>query len=132
MSTLSVTNITGQPSGNFGVVNAISVADQIGNIREVPIAAKTISYTLVANDCGKIISTNSAVIIPASIFSNGQNISIYNNSSASITISSATGVNTYLVGTASTGSRTLSQNGLVTIICMSAANTFVISGGGLS
>ena len=37
----------------------------------------------------------------------------------------------YLVGTSTTGNRTLAQRGLATIVCV-ASNTFVISGGGLS
>ena len=37
----------------------------------------------------------------------------------------------YFVGTASTGSRTLAQRGLATVYCV-AANTFVITGGGLT
>ena len=37
----------------------------------------------------------------------------------------------YLAGTATTGSRTLAQRGLCTIVCV-ATNTFAISGAGIT
>jgi hypothetical protein len=37
----------------------------------------------------------------------------------------------YLVGSSTTGNRTLLQRGIATVVCI-ASNTFIISGGGLS
>jgi hypothetical protein len=37
----------------------------------------------------------------------------------------------YLAGTSTTGNRTLFQNGICTVVCISS-NTFIISGAGLS
>jgi hypothetical protein len=108
-----------------------SVSDVNGNIRDLPIASQSGTYTLVANDSGKMIATTANVAIPASVFTNGQNISIYNNSASSISITSAAGVTAYLVGTSSTGTRSLTQRGLATIVCV-GANTFVVTGGGLT
>ena len=106
-----------------------TVVDSIGNIRELPPTTKSATYTLVSTDSGKFISTTANVAIPASVFTAGQNISIFNNSSANITITT-TGVTVYLTGTATTGDRTLLQRGLASAVCV-AANTFVITGGGL-
>jgi hypothetical protein len=36
----------------------------------------------------------------------------------------------YLVGTSTTGNKTLAQRGIATVLCV-GTNTFVISGGGL-
>jgi hypothetical protein len=113
------------------VVNG-AIQDIKGEVRTLVFNSQSTSYTLVANDHGKLVSTNTTVIVPASVFSSGQNITIYNNSSANITINTTSvGVTCYLVGTANVSSRTLEQRGLATIVCV-AANNFVISGGGLT
>jgi hypothetical protein len=71
------------------------------------------------------------VTVPSGVFSSGDVVSIYNNSASNQTITQGTSVTMYLVGTATTGNRTLAQRGLVTVLCV-ASNTFVISGGGLT
>ena len=65
------------------------------------------------------------------IFSPGDAVSIYNNSGSNQTITQGTSVTMYLVGTATTGNRTLAQRGVATILCV-GTNTFVIMGGGLT
>ena len=97
----------------------------------IPSVNQTSTYVLSVGDVGKYINiTTGGVTIPSGIFTSGDIISIYNNSSSNQTITSS-GVTTYLVGTATTGNRTLAQRGLATILCV-ASNQFVISGGGLS
>jgi hypothetical protein len=130
-------NSTSISVGSNVVINAVgisvlsgTVVDSIGNIRELPPTTQSASYTLVSTDSGKFISTTANVAIPASVFTAGQNISIFNNSSANITITQSAGVTMYLVGTANTGNRSLLQRGVATIMC-TAANTFVVAGGGL-
>ena len=149
MSTLQVANVHLESTGNNRIqysgsngyilyaggvqglsVNSTSFADSKGDIRDVPFNVQTTSYTLVSTDTGKMISTNSDITVPGSVFSNGQNVSIFNNSTANIAISNGASVTMYLVGTANTSARTLQQKGIATIVCV-GANTFVISGGGL-
>jgi hypothetical protein len=109
-----------------------TISDSIGNVREVPTNTQTTGYTLVATDSGKYINiTTGGVTVPASIFSSGQSVTIYNNSASSQTITQGASVTMYLVGTATTGNRTLAQRGLCTVFCV-ASNTFVITGGGLT
>jgi len=102
----------------------------------VPLNSQTSSYTLAASDNGKLISiTTGGVTVPVNIFSTGNNIVIYNNSTSSQTITQGTNTTLRLSGTASTGNRTLSQYGIATVICVDAtnnANVFTISGAGLS
>lgn len=113
------------------IVSQTSLTDSIGNVRSVPANSQSSSYTLQATDNGKFISiTTGGIIVPAGIFSTGQVVSVYNNSGSNQTIS-ASGTTLRLVGTATTGNRTLSNYGLATILCV-ASNTFVVTGGGVS
>jgi hypothetical protein len=114
------------------IVSQTTSSDVAGNLRSVPANSQTASYTLVVSDNGKYISiTTGGVIVPPSIFSVGQVVSVYNNSGSSQTITGGTGVTLRLVGTATTGNRTLSNYGLATILCV-ASNVFVVTGGGVS
>lgn len=107
------------------------ISDFKGGIRSAPINNQTTGYQLVLADVGKVISiTTGGITVPASVFSAGDMITIYNNSGSSQTITT-TAVTSYLAGTATTGNRTLAQRGVATILCV-AANTFVMSGAGLS
>lgn len=109
-----------------------TVADSKGDVRLIPQNAKTSSYTLIASDAGKHISiTTGGVTVPASVFSVGDAISVYNNSGSSQTITQGAGVTLRFVGTATTGNRTLAQYGLCTVMCVDS-NVFVIIGGGVT
>lgn len=117
-------------TGNIST-SAGSISDLEGNVRAIPPNAQT-GYTLQATDAGKFIDlTSGGATVPASVFSAGMAVSIYNDSTGTQTITQAGGVTLYLVGTATTGNRSLAQRGIATILCV-ASNTFVISGGGLS
>ena len=155
-TTLTATNLAGANgtfsgnvtvTGTFGVtstatfssslsaasVSATTVSDNIGNVRNLPFNTQTTSYTLLSTDAGKIVYTSgSDVIVPASVFTTGQTITIFNNSStATMTVTSGTGVTVYKAGTTSTGTRTLDTYALVTLVCLTSS-TFVIAGAGLN
>ena len=88
---------------------------------------------LATTDNGKVISiTTGGVTIPATGFTAGQNVTIFNNSGSNQTITAASGVNLRLAGTATTGNRTLAQYGICTIVCYNAPTDFVITGAGLT
>lgn len=109
-----------------------TVTDSKGELRSVPQNSQTGAYTLVVGDAGKHISiTTGGVTVPSGVFSVGDSITIYNNSSSNQTITQGASVTMYQVGTANTGNRTLAQRGLCTVFCV-ASNTFVITGGGLT
>lgn len=108
------------------------ISDIIGNVRSVPQNAQTSSYILVASDNGKHISiTTGGVTINSGIHSVGDTITIFNNSSSSQTITQGTSVTLRQSATTNTGNRTLAGYGICTILCV-AANTFVITGSGLT
>jgi hypothetical protein len=97
----------------------------------LPVNTQTGAYTLTAADIGDYVNiTTGGITVPAGVFVSGDVVSIYNNSASSQTITT-TAVTCYLVGTATTGNRTLAQRGLATLLCV-GTNEFVISGGGLT
>lgn len=92
---------------------------------------KSTSYSLAASDIGTLINTNSSVQVDQNIFTVGNAITIFNNSSSNISIIEGSNITMYLAGTSTTGNRTLAEKGIATILCVSS-NTFVASGAGLS
>lgn len=128
-------------SGNVGVgvaspasrldVSGV-IRDSKGDVRSIPQNSRTSAYTLVADDAGRHISiTTGGVTVPASVFSIGDAVTIYNNSGSNQTITQGGSVTLRHAGTANTGNRTLAQYGVCTVLCV-ASNTFVISGAGLT
>jgi hypothetical protein len=123
-------------SGNLtlgGDITSVNASATINGItigyRSIP--RSTTSGTATTSDVGKCIAVTAGITIPNSTFAAGDAISIYNNSSSSITITQGSGLTMYQVGTATTGNRTLAQRGVATIWFNSATDC-VISGGGLS
>jgi len=89
------------------------------------------SGTLVVGDRGALVAATGGITVPNSVFAANDVVTIANNSSSSITITQGSGVTMYLVGTATTGNRTLAQRGVATVVFISAS-VAIISGGGLS
>ena len=111
--------------------NATSLWKNSQAFRDIPQNAQTVSYTLVATDRGKHISTTNNVIVPAGIFTTGQAVTVFNDSGTAITITTSA-VTAYLPGTAAAKTTfNLAARGCCTILCL-GSNKFVISGGGLT
>jgi len=124
----------GAVSATGGITSGDGISDSKGDVRSIPLNTQNTGYTLVATDAGKLINmTTGNVTVPASVFATpfGQAITIYNNQNSSNAIVQGSGVTIRLAGTAATGNRTLSRYSLATLVCVSA-NTFVISGAGLT
>lgn len=121
-------------SNTFNASNTFTASNTFASDQtypKIPANTKTAAYTLVVADAGKHINiTTGGVTVPSSVFSIGDAVSIYNNSTSDQTITEDTGVTLRQAGTANTGNRTLAQYGVATLLCV-ASNTFVISGGGL-
>ena len=129
---------TGAPTFTNGLTSSSTItsnstiSDQAGDLRDLVNSSKTAAYVPAVTDNGKLINiTTGGITINASVFSAGQNVTIYNNSGSSQTITQGTSVTMYLDGTATTGNRTLAQRGICTILCV-ASNTFVCSGAGVT
>jgi hypothetical protein len=98
----------------------------------IPINSQSSSYVLDSGDTGKCISiTTGGVTVPQNTFSLGDNVTIYNNSVSTQTITQGTGVTLRFAGTADTGNRTIDQFGLATVLCVSS-NVFVFTGVGVA
>jgi hypothetical protein len=125
--------------GSEGYIGSLGFIGSQGNIgfsgsqgqpapQNLPVNSQASAYTLSLSDVGKVvISTTGGITIPINIFTSGDVITIYNNSTSTQVISSGTNT-VHLVGTSLTGDRTLSQRGLATLLCV-GTNTFVITGG---
>lgn len=124
--------ITSVSPVSAGVSTTGFLADSKGDVRDLQILNRTAAYVVSVGDAGRVIAiTSGGVTLNQNVFSADDAFSIYNNSASTQTITQGTSVTMYLVGTATTGNRTLAQRGLATVLCV-APNTFVISGGGLS
>ena len=117
---------------NALTADTTGVSDAVGNLRTIVQNSQSGAYVLVATDNGKFISiTTGGVTVPSSIFTAGQNVVIYNNSSSVQTITQGSGVTMTLAGSTTTGARSLAANGVATVLC-TGSNTFVITGQGLT
>lgn len=125
-------NLTVTNTLTANIISANVISDSKGEVRNLPVNNQVVTYTLVLADSGKLVSVNNTVTVPNTIFFPGNVISLYNNSSAGgINVTNAGAVTMYLASTNDSNTRNLSSRGLATIVCI-AANTFVISGAGLS
>ena len=87
------------------------------------VGTKTASYTLIAGDVGKFVElgTSGTVVVPASVFSAGDAIMIFNNTSASITCTCSAVTTVYKGGTdADIGTFSVTTRGVANILFVSA------------
>lgn len=104
-------------------------------VTAIPQNSQTANYTLVASDAGKHIDISTGgVNVPVSVFSPGDTITIFNDSTGNQTITQNASVTLRFAGTTATGNRTLGSYGICNILCIvgGATPTFVISGAGLT
>jgi hypothetical protein len=115
-----------------GVATATTLNDGIGNVRALPQNSVGVAYTLAITDVGKHVAiTTGGVTVPPSIFSIGDNVTIFNNSDYNQMITPGSGVTLRRAGVGDTGARGLNGYGLATILCINV-DSFVISGAGLT
>lgn len=102
--------------------------------RALPLTSKTTSYQIALTDVGQGVSTTAGVTVPpnsTTAFAIGDTVVAYNNSASSITITQGSGVTLRLVGSSSSGNRTLAQRGLATLLKV-GTDEWVASGSGVS
>jgi len=124
-------NITTLTSSSGTITNLF---DGAGNVRNIPQSgsAKTSSYTLVIGDIGEYIQLGSGggVTIPDGVFSAGNAISIFNNTSGNTTITCSI-TTAYIAGTDSDkATMTLATRGVATILFIS--NSLCVVNGNVS
>ena len=132
LGTMSTQNASAVAITGGTMSGMTSIADTIGNVRNIPLNSKTSSYVLLASDTGQLVSiTTGGVTVPSGVFSSGQAVSIYNNSSSPQTITQGGGTTITWAAIGSTGNRTLGAYGLCLVMCV-GSNSFVVTGAGLS
>lgn len=107
------------------------VLDQFGNLRKIPISGseKATSYTLAANDIGRLViaTTSGSITVPNTVFSGGDVVSLYNNSSGNIVLTMNPS-SSYVAGNNNTRtSLNLTTRGVATILYISS-NSCVVTG----
>jgi hypothetical protein len=118
-----VTPVLGTPtSGNLTTCTADGT-NKVG-YRNIPLSGiKTSSYTLVAGDVGKFVElgTSGTIVVPASVFTTGDAISIFNNTSGSISCTCSAVTTVYKGGTdADIASFSVTTRGVATILFITA------------
>ena len=114
-----------------GSANTLTVdgTNPVGFRDVPPVGTKTTSYTLATGDVGKYVQvgTSGSITIPDATFSEGDIISIFNNTTGNVTIT-CTITTAYIAGTdADKASVTLATRGVATILFISGT-VCVISG----
>ena len=109
--------------------SATAGSNNIGYLNIPAVGTKTSSYTLTTSDVGKYVQlgTGGSVTIPNSTFSEGDVVSIFNNTTGDITITCS--ITTAYIGGANTdvSSVTLATRGIATVFFISST-TCVING----
>ncbi len=113
-----------------GVLSSCTVdgTNKVGYLNIPNSGAKTTSYTLVIGDVGKFIElgTGGTVVVPASVFAAGDAISIFNNTSASISCTCSAITDVYKGGTdADIASFSVTTRGVATILFITATRAVV-------
>lgn len=125
MSTLradQITNSAGTGAPLFPNGANLSGGVSIGYRNIPPVGTKTSSYTLAVDDVGKYVQvgTSGSITIPNATFSEGDAITIFNNTTGNITVT-CTITTAYIAGTDT-------DKNSVTLATRGIANIFFISG----
>lgn len=118
-----VTPVLGTPSSGTLSSCTVDGTNKVGFLNIPNSGAKTSSYTLVAGDVGKFIElgTSGTIVVPASVFAAGDAISIFNNTSASISCTCSAVTTVYKGGTdADISSFSVTTRGVATILFITA------------
>ena len=114
-------------------VNFVNLLQQNGlqvGWRKV-IYAATSGGTLTAAASGSCAVATGNVTIDGSVFASGDVVSVYNDTAGNLSVIQGSGMTLRLAGSATTGTRTLAQRGLMTMYFLSTAEAVCV-GGGLS
>ena len=120
--------VLGTPSSGTLSSCTVDGTNKVGYLNIPNSGAKTSSYTLVVGDVGKFIElgTGGTVVVPASVFAAGDAISIFNNTSASISCTCSAVTDVYKGGTdTDISSFSVTTRGVATILFITATRAVV-------
>ena len=118
IQTLQSANISTTITQTLPVTDAVT----LGYLNAPPVGTKTGSYTLATADVGKYVQVGSggSIVVPNSTFSEGDLVSIYNNTTGNIAITLST-TTAYVAGTNTVvGTANLSTRGVATVLFFSS------------
>lgn len=112
--------VTAISIGSGQSVTISSLADANGSLRDIPSAgaAKTSDYTLTISDIGEFVTvgTSGSITVPNDVFSAGNAVSIYNDTTGNVTITCSI-TTAYIAGTDSDkATMTLATRGIATFL----------------
>jgi len=121
--------VTAISIGSSQSVTISNLSDSVGNLRNIPSAgsAKTSAYTLTISDIGEFVTvgTSGSITVVNDVFSAGNAVSIYNNTSGNVTLTMSI-TTAYIAGTDSDkATMTLATRGLATLLFLSASAVVV-------
>jgi hypothetical protein len=95
--------------------------------RDIPFNTQASTYTLLVTDRGKVINEtgHANVTVPNAVFSQGNVVSVLNNSATAMTLVQGASMSMIQEGTGATGNRTIAGNGLATILFTGASQCYV-------
>lgn len=108
--------------GSDITVTLPDITSSLGYKNIPPVGTKTSSYTLATADVGEYVQVGSggSIVIPNSVFAEGDAVSLFNNTSGSITITCSI-TTAYLAGTdGSKATMTLASRGVATVLFISS------------
>jgi len=123
-----VTPVLGTPTSGTLSSCTVDGTNKVGYLNIPNSGAKTSSYTLVIGDVGKFIElgTGGTVVVPASVFAAGDAISIFNNTSATISCTCSAVTDVYKGGTDTDISTfSVTTRGVATILFITATRAVV-------
>jgi len=120
-STSGSSTISTQPIAGTTTFTLPGTTSTLGYLNAPPVGTKTTSYTLAVGDVGKYVQvgTSGSITIPDATFSEGDVVSIFNNTTGSITITCSI-TTAYIAGTDSDkASVSLATRGVATVLFIS-------------
>lgn len=116
-----VTPVLGTPTSGNLTNCTVDGTNEVGYRNVPPVGTKTTSYTLQTSDVGKYVQVGSggSITIPDATFSEGDVISIFNNTSGGITITCSITTAYISGGASSSASVTLATHGVATVLFIS-------------
>jgi hypothetical protein len=118
-------------TGGVTVTGTATADTLVGRHGNAPTNTQGSTYTLVAADAGKVVKAAGNVTLDQNIFADGDILIIYNSTAGDITLIQGTSVTLRLAGDSATGTRTIAQKGVCTVLNV-AANEAIAGGVGVS
>ena len=109
-----------------------SISDDKGDVRKIIMKTNGANnYNLILSDVGKAIHSSADVVVPNSVFSAGDAVTLINSAGSNMAVQQGSGVTMYNSADGATGNRTLSGKGMATVYFVSSSICY-ITGSGLT